>query len=213
MKGQTDAKTPREYIDALPEPRRGDVSRLDALIRKVAPRLEPVISMRMLGYGPFRYRYASGREGDAARIAIGANASSISLYLLSVDARGYVAERYRDRLPKANVGKSCVRFRRLDDLDLDVLRELISEAARTPFGEFEVAAGPAVRARRRLEAAARLRSARLGFEAGGSVSKRRGSASKRRLGFEGAARSRSGGSVSKRRGSVSKRGGSTSKRR
>lgn len=41
----------------------------------------------------------------------------------------FVAERYRERLPKANIGKSCVRFKRLSDLDQNVLKELIRECA------------------------------------------------------------------------------------
>ena len=47
--------------------------------------------------------------------------------LCSVDGE-YLAERYVDRLPKADIGKSCVRFRRNSDVDLDVVRELIAEA-------------------------------------------------------------------------------------
>ena len=43
-----------------------------------------------------------------------------------------LAEGYRDRLPKADIGKSCVRFQRLDDLDQEALRELVREAAKSP---------------------------------------------------------------------------------
>ena len=67
----------------------------------------------MLGYGPFHYRYASGREGDACKLSIASNASYISLYCFAADARGSVAARYVDRLPKASIGKSCVRFKKL----------------------------------------------------------------------------------------------------
>ena len=81
----------------------------------------------MLGYGPFHYRYASGREGDACKLAIASNASSISLYCFASDAEGYVAERYADRLPKAHVGKSCVRFKKVADLEEEALVALIEE--------------------------------------------------------------------------------------
>ncbi len=63
MKGQLDVKTPAEYIAAVDDKRRSDITALDGLIRKHAPKLEPVIMGGMLGYGPFHYRYASGREG------------------------------------------------------------------------------------------------------------------------------------------------------
>ena len=131
MKGQLDVTTPAAYIAAVDERRRPDIAALDALIRAHAPQLEPVIMGGMLGYGPFRYRYASGREGDACRLSVASNASYISLYCFAADADGYVAERYADRLPKASIGKSCVRFKRLADLDEDALVALVEETATT----------------------------------------------------------------------------------
>jgi len=84
----------------------------------------------MLGYGRFHYRYASGREGDASLVALSSRKNYISLYVLCSDAGAYLAERYVERLPKASIGKSCVRFKRVDDIDLGVVRELIGEAGR-----------------------------------------------------------------------------------
>jgi hypothetical protein len=131
MRGQLDVKTPAEYLAAVDDTRRPDVAALDALIREHAPTLEPVILEGMLGYGPFHYRYASGREGDACKLAIASNASYISLYCFASDAKGYVAERYADRFPKGSIGKSCVRFRKLADLDEEALVALIEETATT----------------------------------------------------------------------------------
>ena len=129
MKGQLDVKTPAEYIAAVDDKRRPDIAALDALIRKHAPTLEPVIMDGMLGYGPFHYHYASGREGDACKLAIANNASYISLYCFASDAEGYVAERYVGRLPKAGFGKTCVMIRKLADLDEEALVALIKETA------------------------------------------------------------------------------------
>src|SRR5262245_47890025 len=131
MKGQLNVRTPAEYLAAVDDDRRPDIAALDALIRTHAPELEPVILDGMLGYGPFHYRYASGREGDACKLSIASNAASISLYCFASDAQGYVVERYADRLPKADVGKSCVRFKHLADLDEAELVALIEETART----------------------------------------------------------------------------------
>ena len=134
MKGQLNVKTPAEYIASVDEGRQADVAALDALIRKHAPKLKRVIMGGMLGYGPFHYRYASGREGDACKLSIASNASYISLYCSAADAQGYVAERYVDRLPKASIGKTCVRFKRLADLDENALVALIKETAKTGLG-------------------------------------------------------------------------------
>lgn len=130
MKGQLNVKTPAEYIAAVDDKRRPDIAGLDALIRKHAPELEPVIMGGTLGYGPFHYRYASGREGDACKLAIASNASYISLYCFASDAKGYVAERYVGRLGRAKIGKSCVMFRKLENLDEEALVALIKETAK-----------------------------------------------------------------------------------
>jgi len=87
----------------------------------------------MLGYGRFHYRYKSGREGDASLIALSSRKAHISLYVLSADEDGYLAEQYADRLGKVSVGKSCIRFKRADDVDSDVLRELLAEAGRLGY--------------------------------------------------------------------------------
>ncbi len=134
MKGQLDVRTPAEYIAALDEPRRTDIARLDSLIRASVPSLEPFIHSGMLAYGLLHYRYASGREGDWFRVGVASNKRYISLYACAADDQGYVAERFRARLPKADIGRSCVRFKRLDDLDEGVLVELLAacESAAAP---------------------------------------------------------------------------------
>jgi hypothetical protein len=124
-----------DYIAALAEPRRTDVAALDALIREHAPSLEPVVAGKMLGYGPFHYRYASGREGDTTLLGLASQKRHISLYVLCANGGRYLAESYVERLPKASVGKSCVRFARLSDVDPAVLAELVTEAARLGPGD------------------------------------------------------------------------------
>lgn len=135
MKGQLDVKTPAEYLAKLEEPRRTDIAALDQLIRATVPELEPFVHSGMLAYGPFHYRYASGREGDWFRLGVASNKQYISLYACAVDPSGrYVAEAYKERLPKANIGKSCVRFKRLSDLDEAALASLLQATARGTFG-------------------------------------------------------------------------------
>ena len=124
------ATTPEALIEALEEPRRSEIRSLDRLIRRTAPSLEPSVMSGMLAYGTYRYRYASGREGEWCRIGLASNRKSISLHVLGADERGSLVEAYRDRHPKADVGKSCVRFSSLVDVDVDVLTELIRKGSR-----------------------------------------------------------------------------------
>ena len=131
---QLKVKTPREYIAKLKEPRKSEIAKLDRVIRKTVPKLKPFILNGMLSYGPCHYVYPSGREGDWCKIWVASNKSYISLYACAADARGYVAERYRELLPKASIGKSCVRFLRVDDLDAKALARLLKETAKVGFG-------------------------------------------------------------------------------
>ena len=128
MKGQLKVSTPAEYLAQLEEPRKSDVAALDALIRKTA-KLEPFLHSGMLAYGPCHLKYASGREVDWFRIGVSSNQNYISLYVSAGDETGRVAERYQEALPKANIGKGCVRFKRLDDLDQGALKKMLREAA------------------------------------------------------------------------------------
>ncbi len=133
MKGHSDAKTPEAYIAEVEEGRRQDVQRLHDLIREVSPELEPTMEFGILGYGKYHYKYASGREGEWMKVGIANNKRYISLYCCAADENGYVAEGFKERLPKASIGKSCVRFKRLSDLDEAVLRELIQATAAGRF--------------------------------------------------------------------------------
>jgi uncharacterized protein DUF1801 len=128
----TTATSPDEYIEALEEPRRTQIRELDRLIGEVAPQLERHIQSGMLAYGRYHYRYASGREGDWFRIGLASNKRYISMYVTATDGKRYLAETYKDRLPKADIGRSCVRFKEPEDLDRSALESLIREGAAAP---------------------------------------------------------------------------------
>ena len=115
------AATPQQYIESLDEPRRSEIRKLDQLIRKTMPNLQPVLVGDMLGYGPFRYRYASGREGDMCDISLCSKKNYISLHVFGAD-------QFKKRLPKADIGVACVRFKKLADLDEDALKGLLKQA-------------------------------------------------------------------------------------
>lgn len=129
MKGQLKVATPAQYMAKLKEPRKSDVAALDQLIRK-ATKLQPYIQSGMLAYGHCRLKYAGGRAADWFRIGVASNATYISLYLTATDGKQKIAERYQQALPKADIGRSCVRFKRLGDLDQVALKKMIREGVR-----------------------------------------------------------------------------------
>ena len=135
MEGSSTAPTHEAYIAALDEPRRSEIRTLHELIRRAVPQLEPTMAFGILGYGTYHYRYASGREGDSTVVGLASNKRYISLYVAGEVDGGPLAEAFAPRLPKASIGKSCVRVRRAADLDPDVLVELLREAAAHPPGD------------------------------------------------------------------------------
>lgn len=127
----TTAKTPDEYIASIPEPRRQEVEKLHEFIQKTVPSLKPHILSGMIGYGTYHYRYASGKEGDWSLIALASQKNYISIYICSIEDGTYVAEKYKDKLSKTSIGKSCVRFKKLEDVDFSILKEIIKKAEKT----------------------------------------------------------------------------------
>ena len=117
------------WLAARDESRRSSLRTVHDLIRATAPELAPRVEGASVNYGPFHYVYDTGRQGDSHRIILRDNARYVSLYVLAGDERGYYAEQLADRLGKAACGKSCVRFKKVEDLDLGGLRELVRLAA------------------------------------------------------------------------------------
>jgi hypothetical protein len=126
-----EAHSREEYFAAAGD-RGPELRQLDKLIRKAAPKLKPYLletsSMTGLAYGSYRYKYATGRESDWPIIGLGAQKNYLALYVCVTKGNKYLAEIYNKKLGKVNCGRSCIRFKKLEDLNLDVLREICSEA-------------------------------------------------------------------------------------
>lgn len=130
----TGANSIDEYIAQIDEPRRSEIVELDELISATVPKLERHLmgqmGSQMIGYGPYHYKYASGREGDTAIISLASQKRHISVYVMCVDnATGeYLPEQFEERLGKVSVGKSCVRFTKLENIDRKALKSLLMAA-------------------------------------------------------------------------------------
>lgn len=130
----TKAKTPEEYIDLIEEPRRSEIIKLHKFIQKCVPDLKPHILYGMIGYGTYHYKYASGREGDWSVVILASQKNYISVYACGARDGKYIAESHKKYFPKANIGKSCIRFKTVDDIDLKVLAKIIKESEKFPLG-------------------------------------------------------------------------------
>lgn len=120
----TSAKTADEYLAGLPDDRRPIVEAVHETILKAVPKLKPRIISGMIGYGRYHYKSKSGREGDWSLVLLANQKNYISLYICAAEDGKYLAETNKDRLGKVSVGRSCVRFKKLEDINLDVVTEL-----------------------------------------------------------------------------------------
>lgn len=122
------AHSVEEYISTIPKPRKSQIYQLHQLILQTLPKQTPCMISGMIGYGKFHYKYPSAREGDWCLVCLANQKNYLSLYVFSVDHGKYLAEKYINKFPKANIGKSCIRFKKIEDIDLEVLKTLLLEA-------------------------------------------------------------------------------------
>lgn len=126
------AKTIKEYKDALPPDRREIVEFLDALIQKTAPSLKPNFHTNMLGYGLFPYKNSKKEMMEWPIISLASQKNYISLYVCAVKDGKYIAEMHEKELGKVSVGRSCIRFKKIEDVNLDILKKVIKAAEKNP---------------------------------------------------------------------------------
>jgi len=132
-----------DYLAAQPEPKRADMQALHELMLRLLPdgRLwfldgkdesGRTVSNPNIGYGRLNIAYADGSSREFYQIGLSANTSGISVYVMGLDDRTYLARTYGDALGKASVTGYCIRFRALRNIDLAVLEAAIRDGvART----------------------------------------------------------------------------------
>lgn len=126
------AKSIKEYFDALPVDRREPMEFLNKFIRKSAPKLKPTFAYNMPGYGSFKYQNYKKEIIDWPIIALASQKNYISVYVCAVEDGEYIAEKYKSELGKVSVGKSCIRFKKLEDLNLITFEKVIKLAEESP---------------------------------------------------------------------------------
>lgn len=126
------AKSVEEYMDMLPEERKEPIQFLHTFIQKIAPSLKPNFMYNMLGYGSFKYKNSKKELLDWPTVSLASQKNYISLYICAIENGKYIAEQHKDKLGKVSVGKSCIRFKKIEDLNLKTLEEVIKLAEKKP---------------------------------------------------------------------------------
>ena len=125
-----------EYITSQPEPKRSDMQALHQRILQVLPGCKlwfdtginsegKTVSNPNIGYGFYTIKYADGKTRDFFQIGLSANTSGISVYILGIKDKNYLAQAYGKNLGKASVTGYCIKFKALKDINIDILEQAI----------------------------------------------------------------------------------------
>jgi hypothetical protein len=123
-----------EYITCQPEPKRSDMHELHRIILQLMPACKlwfldgknsenKIVSNPNIGYGSYTIKYADGTTREFYQIGLSANKSGISVYILGIKDKGYLAQTYGNKLGKASVTGYCIKFKTLKDINPDMLKE------------------------------------------------------------------------------------------
>ena len=126
----------KEYISSQPEPKRSEMQALHERILAVSPGSKlwfedgkdekgKIVSNPNIGYGLYTIKYANGKTRDFFQIGISANTTGISVYIMGIPDKKYLAQTYADKLGKASVTGYCIKFKTLKDINIDVLEAAI----------------------------------------------------------------------------------------
>jgi len=126
----------QKYITSQPEPKRSDMQALHVLISQVLPEGKlwfldgkdsenKTVSNHNIGYGSHTIKYTDGTTREFYQIGISANKTGISVYILGIKDKKYLAQTYGNKLGKASVTGYCIRFKTLKDINIDVLEAAI----------------------------------------------------------------------------------------
>lgn len=126
----------KKYITSQPEPKRSDMQALHLVTLQVLPECKlwfldgkdsenKTVSNPNIGYGSQTIKYADGTTREFYQIGISANKTGISVYILGIKDKKYLAQAYGKELGKASVTGYCIRFKTLKDVNTDVLAAAI----------------------------------------------------------------------------------------
>lgn len=126
----------KEYIGSQPEVKSIEMQTLHSLILKIKPSCKlwfldgknaenKTVSNPNIGYGLQTMKLAGGKTREFYQIGLSANTTGISVYILGIDDKTYLAKTYGKKLGKASVTGYCIKFKTIKDIDLEVLQAAI----------------------------------------------------------------------------------------
>lgn len=126
----------KKYITSQPEPKRSEMQALHQLTLQVSPACKlwftdgknsdgKTVANPNIGYGFYTIKYANGTTREFYRVGLSANKTGISVYILGIKDKAYLAKTYAKKLGKASVTGYCIKFKTLKDINIDTLEAAI----------------------------------------------------------------------------------------
>jgi hypothetical protein len=126
----------KEYITNQPEAKRNDMQALHHIIQEIKPTCKlwfldgkneagKVVSNPNIGYGVQTMKYADGKTREFYQIGISVNTTGISVYIMGISDKTYLAKTYGKKIGKASITGYCIKFKALKDVNIDVLKAAI----------------------------------------------------------------------------------------
>ena len=136
----------KKHIASQPEPKRSDIQALHQRILQTLPGCKlwfddgknsesKTVSNPTIGYGLFTIKYADGKTREFFQIGLSANKSGISVYILGIKDKTYLAQTYGEKIGKASVTGYCIKFKVLKDINIDILEAAIQYGVRVSLHE------------------------------------------------------------------------------
>ena len=115
-----------EFVEKLEnETKKNDSYQLINLMSEITGQEPKMWGPSIIGFGKYHYKYASGHEGDAPVLGFSPRKAAISLYVFSgADEHLPTVE----KLGKFTMGKACIYVKKMNDIDIDVLNELMQQS-------------------------------------------------------------------------------------
>jgi hypothetical protein len=128
----------KQYLSTQPEPKRSDMQALHGIIQQARPACKlwfldgknaegKTVSNPNIGYGLYTIKYADGKSREFYQVGMSANTSGISVYILGIDDKTYLAKTYGKKLGKASVTGYCIKFKTLKGINLEILEAAIRD--------------------------------------------------------------------------------------
>lgn len=122
----------KKYIASQTEPKRGELQELHRIALRTLPKCKlwfsdgknsenKTVSNPTIGYGFHTIKYADGKTKEFFQIGVSGNTAGISVYILGIKDKKYLAKTYKKTLGKASVTGYCIKFKTLKDINVSVL--------------------------------------------------------------------------------------------